>query len=81
MNTTDEGLARLEELVTCWREMAANNERLAGAMLGALRVLARDVLAVANAPGDPLGPEIVRRARARAATVLQHLGDVEEHAH
>jgi hypothetical protein len=66
------------EIVDALRQIAATRELLAAALLGAVRILARDVLAVADvAPGDPLRGMIVRGARQRAERVLRDIGDDE----
>lgn len=69
------------EMVEIMRQMVLGREMLSAALLGALRVLARDVLAVANvAPGDPLRAAIVRNAKQRAERVIRDIGD-DEHSH
>jgi hypothetical protein len=71
-----EELERLEEMIELLRGLATNNQKMAAQMMGFARVLARDVIAVLDAPTDPLLRGIVvSGARARAVRVLEALGD------
>ena len=79
-NTTQDELR--EELLRAWRAYAWNREHQAEKLLEVVKILARDVLALADvSPTDPLLPAIVRGARSRAARMLADIGEAREHAH
>lgn len=73
---TAEELERLEQVIALLRGLATNNEKMAGQMLGIVRVLARDLLALADAPPADR-PLVARGARSRAERILGFWGDDE----
>jgi hypothetical protein len=71
--------SQMDELLRAWREFAWNREHMAAQLLQVVKIVARDVVTLADvSSGDPLRPEIVRRARARAERILADIGSHEE---
>jgi hypothetical protein len=69
--------ATVTELLAMNRSLVENNARYAQALAEILRILARDMLTVADlaAPADDLEAAMVRHCRQRAQRLLAGLGD------
>jgi uncharacterized protein YigA (DUF484 family) len=76
MNGQDD---RMKELLGALRQLAANNERIAGEYLKLVRVLVNDSrqLAALVRPADAAEAVVVRGAMQRVEKVLGWLGDGE----